>query len=142
MLESYVTGAKGEPAAQGETRVPAKSTRLEDEPADGVDLSALVAKHEHAKPSDAALLLAAYHFSLYGAAPFTIDEMRELASDAGLTVPERLDMTLKQFKREKKALFKNAGNGRWRPTVTGEAYLKKAYGVFKGKGKKASGNAE
>jgi hypothetical protein len=97
----------------------------------GGDVS-LFGRFDHDKPSDNVRLIAAYLFQQYGAEPFSVDEMKEIASDAGITVPARIDMTLRQAQENGKYLFVNAGTGRFKPTVHGETHLKDAYGVKKG----------
>jgi hypothetical protein len=84
------------------------------------------------KPSDNALATAAYHYSRYGSAEFTVDEMRDLADDVGVTVPERLDMTYLQAKGKGNHLFRRGSRGAFRPTVHGEAFFKEKYKVRKG----------
>jgi hypothetical protein len=103
-----------------------------DPPPDGVDLATLIANHVHDKPSDNVHLLTADFYRRYGSAPFTVDTLREAAVSAGLTVPDRLDMTLKQAKDGGKNLYQSAGHGLYKPTVPGELYLKKTYKVPKG----------
>lgn len=95
-------------------------------------LSSLVQEHHHDKPSDNVHLLAADWYRRYGSAPFALDGMKNAAVDAGLTIPERLDMTLKAAKDGGKNLYQSAGRGLYKPTVTGELYLKKTYDVAKG----------
>ncbi len=90
------------------------------------------------KPSDDALATAAYHYSLYGSGEFSVDEMRELADDVGVTVPERLDMTYLQVKRNGNRLFRRGTRGAFRPTVHGEAFFKQTYNVRKGTAQKAT----
>jgi hypothetical protein len=66
-----------------------------------------------------------------------VDEMRELADDVGVTVPERLDMTYLQAKRKGNRLSRRGGRGAFRPTVHGEAFFKEAYKVTKGTSRKS-----
>ena len=91
---------------------------------------------KNGKPSDNALAVAAYHYSQYGSAEFTVDEMQELADDVGVTVPERLDMTYVAARRKGNNLFRRGGKGAFRPTVHGEAFFKQTYKVSKGTGRK------
>jgi hypothetical protein len=97
---------------------------------------AFFAERDSAKPSDNALATAAYHYSEYGSAGFTIDEMRQLADDVGVTIPERLDMTYLQAKRNGNRLFRRGGRNAFRPTVHGESFFKQTYNVQKGTGQK------
>ena len=89
-------------------------------------------------PAENVLLLAAYHFSQYGSDAFTVDELKSRASEVGLTLPERVDMTIRQARREGKGLFQSAGRGLFKPTVHGELFLRTNYQVTKGTQQKAS----
>src|SRR5690242_10095951 len=59
-----------------------------------MDLATFFNRDEVLKPSDYAQLCAAYHFSLYGSVAFSMDELRAIANEAGVVLPDRLDMTL------------------------------------------------
>ena len=100
------------------------------------DIESFFSKFEHEKPSDNAMSIAAYHYSQYGKEPISFDEVRQIAGDVGVTIPERVDMTFKAAKDKGKSLFQNGGRGKTKPTVHGEAYLKEKFGVKKGKKKK------
>jgi hypothetical protein len=97
---------------------------------------------QNKKPSDNALAAAAFHFSQYGSSDFTIDEMRELADDVGITVPERLDMTYLAAKRNGNALFRRSGKGAFRPTVHGERFFRHTYNARKGTARNTAGADE
>lgn len=91
-------------------------------------------KFDHKKPSDNVMLVAAYLYARFGAAPFSLDEVREIAeNDAGLTIPSRLDMTLGSATKSGKNLFAKAGRGQFKVTVQGEKFLRETYKVQKGK---------
>ena len=98
------------------------------------------ASFNHDKPSDNVRLLAAYLYSQYGTAPFTVEELETLASDVGITVPERIDMTLRAAKEGGKSLFNSPSRGQFKPTVHGEACMKEQYKVKKGKKPKPAAN--
>ena len=89
-------------------------------------------KFDHDKPADNILLIAAHHFSQYGNAIFSLNDIREISADVGLTIPGRLDMTLNTASRKGKKLFASAGRGKYKPTVHGEKYFKETYDVSKG----------
>jgi hypothetical protein len=95
----------------------------------------------HEKPADNAKLIAASFYREYGVEPFSIDEVRQKASDVGLTIPGRVDMTFLQAKDKGKKLFARAGVAKFKPTVHGEANLKAVYSVKKGTRKRPE-NAE
>ncbi len=104
----------------------------EHRPADTDDAEEFFAKHPGKKPSENAVLIAAHLYSQYGKQPFQLDDIRGLAGSTGVTIPDHLDMTLKQAKRDGKALFQHAGRNQYKPTVHGEIYFKQTYQVKKG----------
>ncbi len=125
LLKGYVTsGGQPGPAKVGE--------HGSEAPAERLDLAGLIEKHVHEKPSDNAHLLAADWYRRYGSAPFALDAIKEAAGSAGLTIPEHLKMTFRAAQDGGKKLYQSVGRGLYKPTVTGELYLKKAYGVTKG----------
>lgn len=90
------------------------------------------------KPSDNALLIAGYHYSRYGVVPFSTTDVKTIADEVGITIPDRVDMTFKNAQRKGKNLFRSTGKNRFQPTVHGEKFFKDTYNVSKGKMKKAS----
>lgn len=96
---------------------------------------------DHDKPADNARLIAAWFYREYGVEPFSVDEVNAKASDVGITIPARVDMTFLAAKEKGKKLFARAGRGKFKPTVHGEAHLKATYSVRKGT-KKRAGDAE
>jgi len=100
-------------------------------------LEAFVKPLDSSKPSENAKALAAFHYSQYGKTGFTADEIQQLADGGGLTVPDRIDMTLKVAKVKNKALFRQVGST-FTPTVNGETFFKDKYNVKKGKRPKPS----
>jgi hypothetical protein len=127
LLKGYVTtGTQSTLSPEGKPK---------PEPHRGVaDLESLIAAHPDAKPNENLQLLTAYWYGNYGATPFTVENLREAATDGGLTIPDRTDMTLKQAKDGGKKLYQSAGRGLFKPTVPGELYLRKTYDVRKGMG--------
>jgi hypothetical protein len=85
------------------------------------------------KPSDHAFLCAAYHFSIYGTAAFSLNELREIANDAGVVLPDRLDMTLRNAAKDGKRLFQNAGRGLVRPTAAAGVFFRERWSVKPGR---------
>lgn len=106
------------------------------------DEISLFTQFDHDKPSDNVRLLAAHFFSEYGSAHFSVDELKALATEAGLTVPERVDKTLASATENSKKLFMSTGRGKFKPTVYGEAYLKSTYSVKKGTKARSVGDGE
>lgn len=92
-------------------------------------------QREGDKPSDNALIAAGYYYSMYGNQSFNTREIKEIAEDAGLLTPERLDKSFQTMKKEGKALFRQVqrGKGLFRPTVHGEAYFTKNLGIRRGR---------
>lgn len=95
------------------------------------DRASFYRSFENDKPSDNVMLITAWFYSQYGVYPVTSKEIVEEANDAGLTVPDRPDNTMRVAARDRKKLFRKRGNG-WQLTVIGEAFLKENYKVKKG----------
>jgi hypothetical protein len=129
LLRGYVSG-RSAPDSGGVNR-----TENEDGD-DADDGTSLFGRFDHDKPSDNVRLIAAYLFQQYGSEHFSVEEISAIAAETGITVPARVDMTLRQAKENGKNLFVGAGNGKYKPTVHGETYLKDTYGVKKGNKKR------
>ncbi|TAL07035.1 MAG: hypothetical protein EPO07_00905 [Verrucomicrobia bacterium] len=129
LLQDYVLA---DAAATKESKTPVTSDNGGDDDREG-----FFSKFTHDKPADNALLIGAYHYSQFGSSPFTTTEIESLATEVGVTIPERTDMTFAAAQREGKNLFLRAGRGAFRPTVHGEAFFKKTYQVSKGKNQKS-----
>lgn len=134
--------AGGAPAPPQPRRHGAGNERQEgsETQAQGLDLSQaeeFFTSHQAEKPHENARLAAAYHYSLYGSSPFSLDDIRSIGEHVGLTLPERIDMTLGSAKTGGKSLFKSAGRGHLQPTVHGEAHMKTEYNVKKGTRKRS-----
>jgi len=126
LLAEYVTGHAIE---RGKNDPPAGSGSGGAAPRDAAHF---FANYPDGKPSDYAVLIAAFLYGEYGAEPFSLDEVREIAKSVGLTIPTSLDMTLKAAQRDGKALFQHTGRNEYKPTVHGEVYFKKTYKVTTG----------
>jgi len=125
----------------GEAPVANVNTRSESAASDSggnghEDLAAFFERYENLKPSDYAYLCAAYHFSVYGSVAFSLDDLRTIAAEAGLVLPDRLDMTLKQAGKGGKKLFQSAGRNAYRPTASAGLLFKERWGVKPGKRRK------
>lgn len=127
LLEGYITGRKPKQIGKEED---GDNVDTDD------DMESFFSRFDHEKPSDNAMSIAAYHYSQYGKEPISYDEVKQIAGDVGLTIPERVDMTFKAAKDKGKSLFQSGGRGKSKPTVHGETYLKEKFGVKKGKKKK------
>jgi hypothetical protein len=130
VLAPYATGGK---ATSSEKPKPNDSVRKPDDDDPDTERAEFFGAFDHDKPSDNLKLVAAYLYSQHGSTPFTAEELKTLADDVGITVPERIDMTLRQATVDGKSLFNNPSRGQFKPTVHGEAYMKKQYKVKKGK---------
>jgi hypothetical protein len=101
------------------------------------DLGDFFSRQEDLKPSDYAQLCAAYHFALHGPISFSLDELRAVASEAGVILPDRLDMTLNKATNKGKKLFQSTGRGTFKPTAAGGGVFKERWGVRPGRGPKS-----
>lgn len=121
----------------GRTPPEAEAEGLDDDSggASGND-NGLFGRFDHDKPSDNVKLIAADLFQRHGAEPFSLDDVKTAAANAGITIPARVDMTLRQAKENGKSLFVGAGIGKFKLTVHGESHLRSFYGVKKGVMKK------
>ena len=124
LLKSYVTGLEIDNAGEGKGGEVAQ------------DKKSFFTKFSHDRPSENVFLVAAYHYSQYGTTPFDRGDIKQIADDVGLIVPDRPDMTLKNAQKKGKSLFNSVGAGKYKPTVHGEKYLKETYKVTKGTKKK------
>lgn len=100
------------------------------------DLAEFFNREGDMKPADNAQLCAAYHYSLYGTAPFSVAEIRTIAADAGVVIPDRLDMTFGQAAKKGKKLFQSAGRGSYKPTASGGLEFGQRWAVRPGRGTK------
>jgi hypothetical protein len=105
------------------------------------DPGAFFNEHDHDKPKDNVHLISAWFYSQYGVTPVTQADIRECANDAGLTIPERPDNTMRYAKKDGKNLYRQKNSG-WQLTVKGEAYAKETYSVKKGNKPRPTGNDE
>jgi hypothetical protein len=108
----------------------------------GNDLAALrtrlLAEHGDAKPADNTLMCAAVWFAEYGKEAFSLDQLRSIANELGVTLPDRVDATIGGGMRKGKKLFNRARVGYYAPTVHGETFLKTTYNVQQGQGTPAA----
>jgi hypothetical protein len=135
-LEPYVTGEAATPTRGKRTTKPDGGAGGDSDDNDE-SREEFFKRHDHDKPSDNVRLIAAYHFQQHGSAPFTVDELKEIADDVGITVPDRIYMTLRAAQADGKKLFSSPSRGLFKPTVHGEANLKTTYEVKKGNKPKA-----
>ena len=98
-------------------------------------VNAFFGKHPSGKPSENVNVICAFLYSQYGSEFSEVGEIKSTADEVGLTIPARVDMTLRQAKDKGKALFQ-VSKRRFRPTVHGENFLKTKYKVSKGRRKR------
>jgi hypothetical protein len=148
MFRSYILGSSAETSDQGggsgvqlekRTAEPAK-VRPTDPPSAPAptEFGEFIDRFESDTAADNAMALAAFLYGEYGIEPFSIQEIEDLAAKAGVTVPSRIDMTIRQKNWNKKKAFRRTSKGHFRPTVDGEAFLKQTFGVKKGIKKRQS----
>ncbi len=85
------------------------------------------------KPADSTLVLASWFYTQRGSSAFSLDELYGLFDEVGTPRPDKTNMTLRQCSRGGKKLFKQAGHGKYRPTVYGENYFKQEMNLRPGK---------
>jgi hypothetical protein len=127
LLTPYITGHATSESSKSKDPAPTSAERVDTE-----DRAAFFTKFPHDKPASNVYLLAAYWYDQHGTAGITIDGVRKLANEVGLTIPARPDVTLKGASKNGNSLFTSAGYGAYKPTVHGEAYFKATYAVTKG----------
>jgi hypothetical protein len=131
----------------GETKPPDLNEQINPaesnpDPHDHTGLASFFSRQGDLKPSDYAQLCAAYHYSLYGTAAFSLDELRAIATEAGVVIPDRVDMTLNQAIKKGKKLFLSAGKGSFRPTATAGLMFGERWDVKPGRRTKVSPKAK
>lgn len=128
LLKGYVTDhAQDDGAKKTKVDSPDKGSGVTDEDFFG--------QFDQEKPAENVKLIAAFFYSEYGVEPISADDVQKKADDVGITVPARIDRTFLTATDKGKKLFIRAGYGKFKPTVSGEAYLKATYSVQKGKKK-------
>lgn len=139
MMKSYILsgqlGASSPPLLE-------RDSREQLESADPGSLRDFFESRDLSKPAKAVMEITAYLFQEFGSEPFTTQEIRDIADEVGITVPQRIDMTLKSAKKNGKSLFRSVGKGKYAPTVFGEETLKADHNVRKGRRKRASATGE
>jgi hypothetical protein len=96
-------------------------------------LAAFFNREGDMKPADYAQLCAAYHYSMYGASAFSITELKAIATNAGVVLPDRVDMTLRNAMQKGKKLFQPSGSGTFKPTAAACMHFAEKWKVKPGK---------
>jgi hypothetical protein len=136
MMKEYILGEAREARALSVGRDDAPSDPADD--SDGVDedIVTFFSGREIKKPAAAVYAATGYLYSQYGSVPFTTKDIQDLADQVGLTVPGRIDRTLRTAQRNNKAVFRASKSGDWKVTTTGELVLKEMFGIEKGRKKR------
>ncbi len=100
---------------------------------DHTDLASFFNRDGEMKPADHAYLCAAYYFSQFGGASFSTAQIRAIATEAGVVLPDRLDMTFTAATKKGKKLFQSAGRGAFKPTAAGSVEFRERWGVKPGR---------
>ena len=106
------------------------------------DMESFFNRDENLKPSDYVQLCAAYHYKRFGMVSFRVNDLRDIANEAGFVIPDRLDMTLKQATNKGKKLFQAAGKGSFKPTTQAALMFREKWNVKPGKEAKKVGNSD
>ncbi len=130
MMEEYILSDDGSASSVESVRGGAKRSPA-SRPGSA---TAFMKRHESEKDHENVLAAAAWWYSQYGNAWFEPNkDLRAIADQAGLTVPVRIDMTIRQLKRDDKPVFRKSGT-RYSPTPKGERFLRRQFNVTKGSG--------
>lgn len=111
----------------------AGSSKQDDGDESHADLASFFNREGDMKPADYAQLCAAYHYSMYGPSVFSIIELKAIAADAGVVLPDRVDMTLRNAMQKGKKLFQPSGVGAFKPTATACMHFSEKWKVKPGR---------
>ncbi|MGE3650398.1 MAG: hypothetical protein AB7G10_18835 [Reyranellaceae bacterium] len=115
-----------------------KVAEIDRDDAAGEDLGTFFQRDGDFRPADYALLCAAFHFSQFGNSGFTLQDIRAIASNAGVVIPDRLDMTFANSTDKGKRLFQKLGRGSFKPTTAAGLSFKERWSVKPGRQVKPS----
>jgi hypothetical protein len=115
-----------------EHRSEEQSKTRHDSSAATLELGQFFNRGDKLRPSDNTQLCAAYHYAIYGNAAFSLDEIRSIAKEAGVVLPNRLDMTLSSATHAGKKLFQPAGRGTVKPTAAAGVAFHERWGIRPG----------
>lgn len=123
-----------EPLKKRSTAKPraALETKVDPGPKDLSSKAGFFATIDTSKPANAVWAIIAWSYHNHGCVPITSEMIREEATATGLIVPADPNATLRMSTQEGKKCFQKVANG-YMLTVMGELYLKKRFGVSKGK---------
>jgi hypothetical protein len=96
--------------------------------ADTSSLEAFFANLNQTRPAENVMAICAWLYATKGDAIITLDEIKGVGDQVGMTLPDRPDMTLAQKKNKKNPCFRKNGKG-YSLTVHGKTFLKEQYGA-------------
>ena len=96
------------------------------------DVQALVDKFESHADIENALLVLAIIFMQHGRGPFTTTLVKSIATEHNLPIPQRVDVSFRNIKRDGSDLLRKGADGRWKITPGGENWIKETYSVKRG----------
>jgi hypothetical protein len=106
-----------------------------------IGLAEFFDRGEKLKPADYAQLCAAYHYANYGVIPFSLEDIRAIARDVGVVLPDRLDKTFRAAAYSGKKLFQLVGRSTFKPTAAAGMAFNERWKVRPGKNVKALGKS-
>lgn len=132
LLSGYVSqGDHGAPSVQG------GSSSGKHTGGASVSAGSFFAKQEHTTPAENVWLVVAFLYSRYGRESFTLEDIRAVAKDEGLNLPDRFNSNLQAKKWKDKPLCTSAGYGKFRLTAHGARYVEETYKIRAGREQKA-----
>lgn len=92
---------------------------------ESANVGEIISKNSNLRPGQKAAVVAYHLIKKSNKDQFTLDELRGLYKDIGLTPPDRFDMTLKSAVVKSNKLFKTAGRNAYALTFHGQELGKK-----------------
>jgi hypothetical protein len=131
MLKVFVTGGASpttKPGGGGGDQ----TSSLDEAASPPADVQALVDKFESHADIENALLVLAIIFMQHGRGPFTTSLVKSIATEQNLPIPQRVDVSFRNIKRDGSDLLRKGADGRWKITPAGENWIKETYSVKRG----------
>lgn len=127
LLEPYVTGVQPPPVADADEKgAEADTDHSNDSKVE------FFSDFDDEKPADNLKRIAAWFYKEYGDDPFSLEDLRKVAKEVGVTIPARPNDTLRASRYDGKKTFEATGRGKFKPTIAGQKYLKQTFNVEKG----------
>jgi hypothetical protein len=135
ILQPYVEGSPSRPLKKDQQDDDSDDVGTPDE------LEAFFDTHRSDKDSDNVQAVVAWWYSQYGKEPISLGDLRRIAEEGDIEIPDRLD-AVSRYKHDKKPLYRSAGTARLRLTRDGETHIKTTYSVTRGRKPPSAANAE